>query len=134
MSNVGSLREHASELDNHANTCVVEWHVFITERHDRVVNVSGCDPSKESVKNLEIVNASITVDDVDTVKSHVMIINQAVHVPTMEHNLLCPMQMRMHSSIINCTPKFLLNNPQDDDHCILLHNEELDELLRITLK
>ena len=62
-----------------------------------------------------------------------MIINQAVHVTTMEHNLLYQMQMRMHWEVVNDTPKFLLRDPTDDDHFMILKNETLDELLRITL-
>ena len=127
MANVGSLREHTSEIHTHASTGVVGRHAFITEHHEQVVNVSGHDSSKEALKNLEIVNAAITVDDVDTGESHVVIIKQAVHVPTMDHNLLCPMQMIMHGAIINDTPKLLPNNPKDEDHCILIQNEELDK-------
>ena len=133
VENAGSLRKHISELDTHTDTCVIGWHALITECHDRVVNVSGYDTSKEAVKNLEIVNVAITVDNVDTGESHILIINQAVHAPTMDHNLLCPTQMKMHSAIINDTPKSFLNNPKDDDHCVLLQNEELEKSLRIPL-
>ena len=85
-----------------------------------MVNVSGYDPIKGSAKNLEVVNAAIKFDNVDTGKSHVLIINQAVHVPTMEHNLLYPVRMRMHGAMVNDTPKFLLRDPTNDDHCVIL--------------
>ena len=133
FSSVGSLIEHTSELDTHSGTCVVGCHAFIVERHDRVVNVSGYDPTKDTANDIEVVNAAITVDNVDTCESQVAIINKAVHVPTMEHNLLCPMKMRLYGVVVNDTPKFLLRDPTDEDHCVILKNETLDESLRITL-
>ena len=51
----------------------------------------------------------------------------------MEHNLLCLMQMRMHGAVVNDTPKFLLRDTTDDEHCVILKNETLDESLRIPL-
>ena len=95
--------------------------------------MSGYDLTQVSDNKLEIVNAAITVDDVDTGESHVVLINQAVHVPTMEHNLLCPMRMRMHGAIVNDTPNFLLCTPTNNDHCVLLRNGTLNETLRILL-
>ena len=68
FSSVGSLREHTSELETHADTCVVGCHAFIVEHHDRLVNVSGYDPTKGTANDLEVVNAAITVDNVDTGK------------------------------------------------------------------
>ena len=133
FSSVGSLREHTSELDTHANTCVVGRNAFIVEHHDRVVNVSGYDPTKGTVNDLVVVNAEITVGNVYTGESQVVIINKAAHVPTMEHNLLCPMQMRMHGAVVNDTPRFLLCDPTDDEHCVILENETLEESQRITL-
>ena len=133
LSSLGSLRENTSELDTHAETCVFGRHAFIVERHDQVVNVSGYDPTKGYVNNIGVVNATVTIDNVDTGESHVVIINQSVHVPTMEDNLLCPMQLRMHGTVMNDKPKFLLRDLTDDDHCFILQNETLDDLLRIPL-
>ena len=130
---MGSLHEHTSELETQADTCVVGRHAFIVERHDRLVNFSGYDPTKGTANDLEVVKAAITVDNVDTGESQVVIINQAVHVPTMEHNLLCPIQMSMHGEIVNDTSKFLLRDLTDNGHCVILKNETLEESLRITL-
>ena len=66
FSIMGSLHEHTSEIGNYANIYVVGRRAFIVERHDRIVNVSGYDPTKGNVNDLEVVNAEITVDNVDT--------------------------------------------------------------------
>ena len=63
---MGSLREHTLDIDTHDNTCVVGRHACTVERHDRVVNISGYDPTKGTSNDLEVVNAAITVDNVDT--------------------------------------------------------------------
>ena len=104
------------------------------ERHDCVVNVSGYDSTNGFVWYLKMVNAATTVDNVDTSKSQVVIINQDVHITTVEHNLLFPMQMQMHVTVVNDTLTFLLRDPSDDYHCVLLKNYTLDESLRIPLK
>ena len=68
LSSFGSLRKHTSDLNTHADTCIVGRHLLIVERHDRFVNVYGYDPTKGSAKNLEVANAAIKVDNVDTGK------------------------------------------------------------------
>ena len=106
----------------HADTSVVGRHAFIVERHDYFVNFSGYDSTKGSVQDLRVVNSAITVDNVDTGKIQVVIINQAVHISTMVNNLICPMQMRMHGTVVNYTTKFIFRDPSDDDQCVLLKN------------
>ena len=43
------------------------------------------------------------------------------------------MQMRMHGAVVNDTPRFLLCDPTDDEHCVILENETLEESQRINL-
>ena len=43
------------------------------------------------------------------------------------------MQLRMHGTVVNDTPNFLLRDPTDDDYCVILQNENLDDRLRIPL-
>ena len=39
----------------------------------------------------------------------------------------------MHGTVVNDTPEFLLCDPIDDDHCVILQNKTLDDRLRIPL-
>ena len=41
-----------TELDTHADTCVVGKHCLITHEYDRFVSVTGYDPSQGKVKDL----------------------------------------------------------------------------------
>jgi hypothetical protein len=43
--------EHPSDLDSHANTCVVDMNALIVHVLDKKVNVSGFDPSQVKVKD-----------------------------------------------------------------------------------
>jgi hypothetical protein len=45
-------------------------------------------------------------------------VHQAVHIPTMSNNLLCPMQMRLNDVIVDDCPKFLHHNPTDTTHTL----------------
>ncbi len=49
-----------------------------------------------------------------------MIINQAIHIPHLDHHLLCPMQCCVNDMIINDLPKFLAADPTDQTHALTL--------------
>ncbi len=51
-----------------------------------------------------------------------LIINQAIHIPHLDHHLLCPMQCRVNDVIINNLPKFLAADPTDQTHALTLTN------------
>jgi hypothetical protein len=57
-----------------------------------------------------------------------LMMNQAVHVPTMENDLLCPMQMRMNDVDIKECPKFLEEHPNDTSHTLQVKSADGDEL------
>ena len=45
-------------------------------------------------------------------------INQIVHVPTMDNDLLCPMQMRLKDIDLNECPEFMESRPNDWSHTL----------------
>ncbi len=49
-----------------------------------------------------------------------MIINQAIHIPHLDHHLLCPMQCRVNDVTINNLPTFLATDPTDQTHALTL--------------
>ena len=66
LSTLGSFRissicnesiEYPTELDSHADTCVVGKNVHIIRRHDRTVDVTGYDATHGTVRSMEIVDA-----------------------------------------------------------------------------
>ena len=83
--------ESRTELDTHADTCVVGKDCLITHEYDRLVSVTGYDPNQGKVKDLKVVSAAIAYDCPDTGEVIIIKINQAIYIKSMFHNLLCPM-------------------------------------------
>ena len=50
----------------------------------------------------------------------ILVIHQAIHIPGLKHNLLCPMQMRLNDVKISELPKFLAEWPSDKTHAITI--------------
>jgi len=110
--------EHSTDLDSHADTCVVGKRALIVHLMDKKVNVTGFDPAQGKVKDLDLVSAALAYDCPTTGEVTVLMVHQAVHVPTMENDLLCPMQMRLNDITLNECPKFMENNPNDRSHTL----------------
>ena len=70
------------------------------------------------VESAPIVSVLIAYDDPSSGAPILLVINQAVYFDTLEHNLLCPMQLRHHGIIVNDRPKHVTRKPTVDDHCI----------------
>jgi hypothetical protein len=49
-----------------------------------------------------------------------LVINQAIHIPHLDHHLLCPMQCRVNDVTVDETPKFLAPQPTDQMHALTL--------------
>ena len=49
----------------------------------------------------------------------ILVVHQAIHVPTMESKLLCPLQVWMNDIMVDKTPTVLTKNPTDIIHAIL---------------
>jgi hypothetical protein len=49
-----------------------------------------------------------------------LIIHQAIHIPHLDHHLLCPMQCRVNDVIVNDLPKFLASDPTDRTHALTI--------------
>jgi hypothetical protein len=100
------------ELDSHADTCVLGRHALIILDHNRPVTVMGYDESLGS-KTYKTVSGVVAYTDPTTGRTLHLIINQAIHVPHLDHHLLCPMQCRVNDVI-----KFLATRPTDQTHAL----------------
>ena len=59
-----------------------------------------------TVKNMKTVSSALAYDDQATGKMTILVVHQAIHMPTMESNLLCPMQVQIHGIKVDETPNF----------------------------
>ena len=79
--------EHPTDLDSHADTCVVGKHALIVHLLEKKVHVTGFDPAQGKVKDLDLVSAALAYDCPTTGEVSILMVHQAVHVPTMENDL-----------------------------------------------
>jgi hypothetical protein len=121
------VKEHSTDLDSHADTCVVGKNALIVHLLDKKVNVTGFDPTQGKIKGLDLVSAALAYDCPRTGEATILMIHQAVHVPTMDNDLLCPMQMRMNDVVVNECPKFMETSPSDMSHALRV-TQDGDEL------
>ncbi len=113
------IYETTLELDSHANTCVLGCGALIILDYNRPVSVVGYDESLGS-KTYQTVSGVVAYDDPQTRRMLHLIINQAIHIPHLDHHLLCPMQCRVNDVIVNDLPKFLAADPTDQTHALTL--------------
>ena len=105
------------ELNSHADTCILGRHALITLDHNRPVAVMGYNESL-GTKTYKTVSGVVAYTDPKTRRMLHLIINQAIHVPHLDHHLLCPMQCRVNDVIVDKTPKFLAIKPTDQTHAL----------------
>ncbi len=88
---INSIGETTLELYSHADACVLGRNALILLDYDGPVIVEGYEPSL-GTKTYATVSRALAYDDPVTGKVYHLVINQAIHIPHLDHHLLCPMQ------------------------------------------
>ena len=97
------------------------------------IRVSGYEKS-DGHKEFRLVDAALVYDCPYSGETKMLIVNQAVLIPTLHHNLLCPMQLRMNDVHVDETPKFLARDPNELTHAVAVRGNHRDsEVLTIYL-
>jgi len=122
-----------SDLDSHADCCVCGKEVLVFNDFDREVTVAGWDPEGET-QSLKIVSAAMGYTIPETGKTVLLIAHQSIFSPSLNHNLLSTMQMRLHDVIVNETPKFQSLHPTKQSHSISVRGDHVDDVLLIPLE
>ncbi len=117
-----------TDLDSHANMPVVGKNAYIFRRTGKTAPVSAFSPDYEPLKT-NIVDAAIIYQCPYTGILHLLIIMNALHVPSMTNNLIAPFIMRQAGIEARDTPKIQLPDPGEGDHALTI-----DKTLRIPLK
>ena len=111
-------REVQSELDSHADTCVVGKHALVFQDFDRPVDVIGYDTQLGVTKNCRTVGAAVAYSDPGTGQTVILIINQATYIPNLDVNLLNPMQLRLSGVKVSEEAKFLAEKLDEHTHAL----------------
>ena len=113
------MNECRTELDSHADTCVVGPNTaLIVNDFGRPVRVHGYDETVSEVNNCRTVTAVVAYDHPATGETYMLTIHQAIEIPTLKANLLSTVQLRDNDVYVNEEPKHMASNPTDDHHCI----------------
>ena len=81
-------------------------------------------PDYDSMQ-IKIVDAAVQYDCPYTGKTHILVIRNALHVPSMKHNLLPPFILRQAGIEVNDTPKIQVMDPTEKDHSIYFKETDL---------
>ena len=129
--------DQRTELDSHADTSVVgKESVLLIHDYETPVDVHGYTEEVGHISNCRIISAVIAYDHPEMGDMYMLVIHQAILIPEMQNNLLCPMQLRNHGLAVIDEPKYMALNPTDWHHAITIHGTVIgdEEPLQIPLK
>ncbi len=124
MSSTNSL-ETSLELASHADTTVLGAGALIIQSYDQPVEVVGYDPQQGS-QMFETVSGVLAFDHPRDGQVYHLVFHQAIHMPQLDHHLLCSMQCRINDVTVNNVPKFLPHFPTDNTHALVVQNPDND--------
>jgi hypothetical protein len=134
LGSVGHVEEvNISYLDSHADCCVCGKEVLVLNDFDREVTISGWDPEGET-QSLSIVSAETGYTVPESGKTVLLIAHHSIFSPSMSHNLLSTMQMRLHDVTVNETLKFQSLNPTKISHSISVRGDNVEDVLLTPLE
>lgn len=109
------------ELDTHADTTALGRHALMLSDTNQRVTVHPFAPGLKTMKDIPIVSAALAYDCPTTMATYVLIFHQALFIPTMDNNLICPAQLRSNQLTVNDTPLIHIPSEQRcaEDHSIL---------------
>jgi hypothetical protein len=111
--------ETSLELDSHADTTVLGAGAFITQSYNQPVEVAGYDPQQD-LQAFVTVSGILAFDHPRDRQVYHLVFHQAIHMPHLNHHLLCPMQCCINDMTVNDVLKFLTCFPTDKMHAIIV--------------
>jgi hypothetical protein len=111
----GPGEESRTDLDRLANIPVVGSGAHVLVDHNKTCEVSLYSPDYEPMQ-LPLVDAAVRYDRDGRV--YILLIQNALYVPSLDHNLLPSFMIREAEVIVKDTPKIQLDDPSEEDHAI----------------
>ena len=110
--------ESRTELDSHANMPVVRKEALIVEQSGKTVEVSPFTPDYKPIK-VEVVNAMVQYDSSLDGKEYMLVIQNALRIPSMSNNLIPPFIMWENGIVVNECAKIHCEDLTQEDHAII---------------
>ena len=105
--------------------CVVGKYALIINTSGRHAEVNAFSPDIESLHKVPIVDAAIAYDCPYSMQTSIFIIRNALHVPSMDHNLIPPFVMREAGIDVNDMPKIHVKEATTEHHSIYFSEHDL---------
>ena len=115
-----NTNEIPMESDSHADTTCLGRGALKILDFDSPVRVQGYDPSL-GAREFSTITGGLVYVHPHTKARHHLIIHQAIHMPELDHHLLCPMQLRANGVIVNDCPKMYCKDPDETSHFVASH-------------
>jgi hypothetical protein len=109
---------HATELDSHANMAVAGSDCTVIATSGRHATVTPFSSNLPSMDMVEIGDVAIAYDDPISLQTYLLVMRNALLIPTMDHNLVPPFLLRLAGLQVDETPKHQLALPTVDNHSI----------------
>jgi hypothetical protein len=106
-----------TKLDSHANMPVAGRNAYIISDTGRLADVNPFTPDYESMV-MSIVDAAILCECPYDGQTCMLVLRNALHVPSLKNNLVPPFVMREAGIRANDTPKIQTSDPTKEDHSI----------------
>ena len=79
-----------TDLDSHANMCVLGRQAVAISESGRYAEVNAFSPDIEALQRVPIVDAGIAYDCPYSMQTYILVVCNALHIPSMDHNLIPP--------------------------------------------
>ena len=96
--------------------------------------MSGFDSGLGTIESRRIVRAAAACNDPDTGEAIIFKICQAIEIPTMDHNLSCPMQIKHNDVVMDEHPKHLTMDPMNNHHAATTPNGDESHMIPLSLR
>ena len=114
-----------TELDSHANMVVLGSDCFIFENTGRSCTVHPFSSDLGSARDVPIVDAALAYDCQYTGETIILLVRNALYIPTMENNLIPPFVMRSGGVQVNDKPKIQCDQPTVEDHSLSFPDSDI---------
>ena len=110
--------ESSTELDSHASMVVIGKHAFILSHRDQYANVRVFTNEVKGIPEVPIVDAVIAYYCPQYIQTYLLVVSNALCIPSMDHNLIPPFILREVGLVLNDTTKIHCNVPSAEYHSL----------------
>jgi hypothetical protein len=107
-----------TELDSHANMSVASNGTTVMAKSGHFATVTPFSPDLPVLEKVEIGDAAMCYDDPVTLRTYILVMRNALLIPSKNHNLLPPFLVREAGLFLDETPKHQTVSPTIENHSI----------------